>query len=338
MKFFSNHTLKLIILCSTLYGILVQSGFYGYNIDYYREYYKKNLYYDLIFDRFGAYLSTLTISNYSIGLFLTSFFLALASGLFLFKCFKFYLSKKNVLKKKYIFLFFLIIYIITLHIHPIIMSTSGAMRQGWSMVFLFFSMILILDKKFILSVIFITFSIFMHKSGVINFIYFICMFFSLLIVKKFKQKMSLMILFSTIFSLIFFYLFIYLKENSFLIGTGLVAVSQSTRVVYGDFRIFWLFINIIYIILFIIYGNKSKLHDTLKYPATFLFFASVGNIIVLSHGLNFQYERLNMMIGIIYLHVVALMFRKYYIYLIFVLSLIYLFFTINQGMYSIGLI
>lgn len=341
MKYYSINNYTILFL-SILFGILVQLGFYGFNIDYYAEYYKSNLYYHLIFDRLGALLATLTIYNFHIGLFLTSFTLAYSSGLIILKCFEYYFIKtKNNLTStniKYFFLIFYIIFITTLHTHPIIMSTSGAMRQGWSMCFLFFSLYTILDKKFILSFTFIFISIFMHKSGLINFIYFLAMFFSIFIVDKFRQKNTLLFFLSVAFTLTAFGLYIFIKDNSFYIGTGLVKLQDSTRVVYGDFRFLWFLVNFSYIILFFFYSYKSKLKNTLKYPAIFLLFASLGNIVVLYNGLNFQYERLNMMIGILYIHIISLMFRRHYLILIFMLTFIYLFMTIYQGMYSIGLV
>lgn len=342
MKHILIYNKLLILSLSVIFGILVQSGFYGFNIDYYAEYYKTNLYYHLIFDRLGALLATLTIFNFQIGLFLTSFFLALSSGLLILRIFEFYFIKiKNntALVNIYIlFLIFYIVYISTLHIHPIIMSTSGAMRQGWSMSFLFLAILATLDKKFLLSFNFIFISIFMHKSGLINFAYFLAMFFTVLIIDKCKKKNTLLFLFSILFTIVIASLYIFIRKNSFYIGTGLVTIQDSSRVVYGDFRFFWFLINFSYVFLFFIYSYKSKLNNTLKYPAIFLLFASLGNLVVLYNGLNFQYERLNMMIGIIYLHVISIMFRRQYIFLIFILTFMYLFLTIKQGMYTIGLV
>ena len=89
MKHILIYNKLLILLLSIIFGILIQSGFYGFNIDC-TEYYKPNLYYHLIFDRLGALLATLTIFNFQIGLFLTSFFLALSSGLLILRIFEFY--------------------------------------------------------------------------------------------------------------------------------------------------------------------------------------------------------------------------------------------------------
>ena len=81
-----------ILLLSIIFGILIQSGFYGFNIDYYAEYYKPNLYYHLIFDRLG--ITTLTIFNFQIGLFLTSF--SSFSGLLILKFSNFIFKIKTI--------------------------------------------------------------------------------------------------------------------------------------------------------------------------------------------------------------------------------------------------
>ncbi len=126
----------LIIFFSLIYSILHGEGFYGFNIDYYEEYSKKNLkiefQFDLIvFDSLGLSLSTLTLFDKNIGVHLLSFILAFSSGILL--------KKFLEIRKIYSNIYFFLIFLLMLHIHPIIMSTSGAMRQGWAMSFLFIS-------------------------------------------------------------------------------------------------------------------------------------------------------------------------------------------------------
>ena len=95
MKYIPKHSLKLLFIISIFFGIIVQVGFYGYNIDFYKEYYKPNLYYHVIFDRLGAYLATLTIYNIRFGVFLTTTFLSISCGFFILKCFEFYLKERK---------------------------------------------------------------------------------------------------------------------------------------------------------------------------------------------------------------------------------------------------
>ena len=160
----NNHLiLFLIFLISLAYGLIVGEGFYGYSNDFYAEYYKNNMRYPGIRE-FGSILSTLTILNKHIGVHLTSFILALSTG-FLLNSF-FFLKKNNSL------ILFFVCFLIILHVHPIIMSTSGAMRQGWAMSFIFLSFSFFIYKKFFLSFSFIFISIFLHKSGIFFFIFF----------------------------------------------------------------------------------------------------------------------------------------------------------------------
>ena len=161
MKYIPKHSLKLLFIISIFFGIIVQVGFYGYNIDFYKEYYKPNLYYHVIFDRLGAYLATLTIYNIRFGVILTTTFLSISCGFFILKCFEFYLKKEKKFDHQKILIVFLVIFITTLHTHPIIMSTSGAMRQGWAMILLFLSLSFLFNQKLFVSVFLIIFSLFM---------------------------------------------------------------------------------------------------------------------------------------------------------------------------------
>ena len=138
-----------IFIISIFFGYLCGAGHYGFNIDYYVTYSVKNIVfhgdgnYRSIFDFLGASLSTLAIFDHHIGVYLTSFVLALSSGLIIKK---FFIHKGS----NSIFIFF-VVYLLTLHSHPIIMSTSGAMRQGWAMSFIFFSFYMLLSRKKFLS-------------------------------------------------------------------------------------------------------------------------------------------------------------------------------------------
>ena len=87
---------KFIILISIFYGYLVGVGLYGFSNDYYFEYYQSNLIYPKFYDKLGSLLSTLTIFNTHIGVYITSFVLALSSG-FLLRSFFVELKKKAYL-------------------------------------------------------------------------------------------------------------------------------------------------------------------------------------------------------------------------------------------------
>jgi hypothetical protein len=161
---FSILSLKIILAISLCYGYIVGAGYYGFSNDFYAEYYKNNLIYPSFREIAGSLLSTLTIFNIHLGVELTSFFLALSVGLLIRSFF--------ISNNKYSINIFLFIFLITLHTHPLIMSTSGAMRQGWVMSIVYIALsfiissnkIIILNNKILLPSSFFFLVIFFHKS------------------------------------------------------------------------------------------------------------------------------------------------------------------------------
>jgi hypothetical protein len=316
MNLLGNHGLKTILLISLVYGGLVGYGIYGFSNDFYDEYSKSNLRYDS-WREYGISLATLTIYGKHIGVYLTSFFLAFSSGLIL----KSFFEAKSIKSIS----FFLFIFLITLHTHPIIMSTSGAMRQGWTMIFIFFSFVFLLKEKNFLSFIMILTAVFMHKSGLFFFvIYLLAMFSSYLIKKKIKQKKYILIIAS-------------------LIGVVLQIIYIQTidrsgqRIVSGDFRIGWLIINFSYI-LFYIFGDKFYLSSKINKFGLFFYFHSLFAFIMVINDFTYFYERINMVISIPYILTTLSCIKKDQYYFVLILTMcIYLFITIYQGMYTIGL-
>ena len=315
----NNYLLFYILAISLVYGILIGQGMYGFSNDYYEEYFKSNLIYPSIRDKLGALLSTLTIYDKHIGVELTSFFLAFSTGL-LIKAFFIFKNQKSI----FLFLF---IFLLTIHTHPIIMSTSGAMRQGWVMCFVFLSLTFILKEKKVLSFLFIVIAIFLHKSGLLFFIIYLVTVVGMMIEKKIKQKKMLLFLIGNIF-------FIICCLGFYFLGWSKI----NNRIVAGDFRYVWLFVNIFYIFF---YFNTFKFHSSSprKFISSFLYLHACAAPSFFVMGLNWQYERINMIIGIPIILIMGSFFNKKSSYLyIIILLCIYLFLTIYQGMYSIGLL
>jgi len=312
----------LIIFFSLIYSILHGEGFYGFNIDYYEEYSKKNLkiefQFDLIvFDSLGLSLSTLTLFDKNIGVHLLSFILAFSSGILL--------KKFLEIRKIYSNIYFFLIFLLMLHIHPIIMSTSSAMRQGWAMSFLFISFYAWLSELKKTSLLLICIAVFFHKSGPILFTVFIITFFFNLVLNKVINKKLIF----TLFGLFSFFLFHYIFK--------IIFEGKSTRVVYGDFRLLWFIINFFFILLFFYY-NKLFLSSKFRFIITYCFIISCAAPNLLLLNLNDQYERINMIMGVPYLLVFGLIFkREFYLSVIAILIIFYLYLTIQQGMYTIGL-
>ena len=309
-----------LILISLLYGVLLNNGFYGYNTDFYKEYHKENLFLQYpIFDRLGILIATLTVNKIHIGVGVTSFLLSFSTGLLLLTFFK--KDGKNSL------IYFFIIHLILIHSHPVIMSTSGAMRQGLMMSSLYFSLYFLAEKKYVYSFIFAFAMMFLHKGGLI----FLCLYFStLFLLVSLKQIKNFNILILTFSGILIFSLSsfgIYIKDLHTL----------NHRVIYGDFRFMWFTINFFYIFYFFFF-YKKKDNFFVNFIKIFLFLHAFLSPSLLFIGLNWQYERINMVIGIALILVISTIFNKLSSS-IFILTAtgLYLFLTIYQGMYSIGL-
>jgi hypothetical protein len=321
LKINSNFFISLtIIFISLIYSFFVGEGYYGFSNDYYSEYHKSNLIYLSYREKIGSLLSTLTIKDVHLGIHLTSFVLALSSGLLMQVFFE-------ITKKKSLILF-LIFYAMVLHIHPIIMSTSGAMRQGWAMSFIFLSIFFFLNKKFYFSILFVLLSIFCHKSGLLFLIIYLCSFIIQSLFNLIKNQNFFLILISL-------FLFSFLCVSFYFSSI----VKLNHRIIAGDFRYLWLIINLSYIIFYnlVIFLNVYQAPNVRFVGLFFYVHASLAPAFLLM-GLNWQYERINMIAGLPLLLICSCFFEKKSSYLFLLISLsFYLFITIYQGMYSIGL-
>ena len=170
-KFTKN--LLLILITTFTYSIIVGSGFYGYGNDYYAAYYKQNLNWGTWNNQLGYRIATFSIFGKNYGVYILSAISAFSSGILINTFFK--------IKKINSTTFFLVIYILTLHTWPIIMSTSNAMRQGITMSLMFLCFVNLLNQKYLKAFIFVTISIFTHTSGIIYFIIFLSIWISKLI-------------------------------------------------------------------------------------------------------------------------------------------------------------
>ena len=309
---FSLIALVLVWIISSVYGLLIGCGLYGFGNDYYALYFKSNVDWGNWSDQLGYRISTLTIAGYHLGPFLTSFILAFSTGLLIRFFFK--------IKKLDSAVIFFLIYFLAIHTWPIIMSTSNAMRQGICMSFVFFALIFI-DSKKILSFFFIIFSIFIHKSGLV----FLFIFFNTLIMIEIINKLEInqKILILT-YGLIIFCISLFLFKIH-------IDTNQEHRVIAGDYRFQFLLINFFFI-FFYTFRYDLLLQNSVN---LFLYLFSFIAPIVLLAGMNWQYERLNMMMLIPYIFVTGDFFKKSSIYLYWIiLFFVLIFMTINNGMYE----
>ena len=312
----------IISMIAIIYALLVGSGLYGFGIDYYGAY-SKGFQWNIdrinFFTFLGFWLSTLYVKEIYLGVYIVTFLLTLSTGLIL---------RENIkINKSYSLSLFLLLFITIIHTWPIIMSTSNAMRQGLAMSFVFLSLISSTRKDYFWLIIFSLIASLMHKTGalismIIIFATFLNEFLKSLSHRK-KVLWSLLIGITT-FVISYYVLAVFiLSEN-----------QQPTRVVSRDFRGVFVLISLIYVVFSFFF--KSILTNSFNLT---LFYFSFVSLAFLINGLNWQYERLGMMMLIPYILSFGGIFTSlsYKIYMILTLLLLFCL-TIYTGMYTEGLI
>ena len=166
----------------------------------------------------------------------------------------------------------------------------------------------------------------MHKSGILlgMIIVFATILNKLLTTFSDKNKVAINFLIG-ILSLLFTYYFL----NIFILSDN----HQPTRIIEGDYRGAFAFIAFIYVAFSFFY--RSILTNSFNLS---LYYYSFISLSFLMNGLNWQYERLGMMMIIPYILSFGSLFSKssYNTYLILTFLLL-LFLTIYAGMYTNGL-
>ena len=304
-----------IVIISFVFALLQGSGFYGFGIDFYAAYHKSNIVWGSLLDSLGWMVSTLTVYKTHIGVYVVSFVISMSVGLLLFKTTYWYFDRR--------YYWFYLLHLMTLHTWPIIMSTSNAMRQGLAMGFLFLALHSLLSKKYIFCFVWIGFLILTHKSGILFALLLIG--FNILNIKiqnwfKSPRMQRNLLIISSFLSAIFVFTLIPVIFNN----------HEPSRIISGDYRIPFLVINTAYIVIFFKYlFNKRDQIDV------FLLICSSILPIFLFHGFNWEYERLNMMILILYIIAFSRIFydrdKKLVLFSSTVLLLFMTFFT---GMYA----
>jgi len=314
-KIINPYYKNIIIFISLIFAYFVGEGFYGYGNDFYAVYSKSNLEWGGFSDYLGWRISTLQIIDKHLGVHLSTFIVTLSCGFLLQAFFQY--------KKKFSTFFFIFIYLILIHTWPIIMSTSNAMRQGLSMSFIFFSLAHLLKHQIIRAFILIFFSIFLHKSGIFYLFTFVSMIFAKSIIIYIKDNFSRVI--------IYFISGIVINITTILILATVLNLDETQRIIAGDYRFHFLILNLFFIFFY------TFRHDLINfnYVNLYLYFFSFLAPALFFSGLNWQYERLNMMMIIPYILVISLLFEKKnsYIFLSLV-SLFLLTLTIVNGMYA----
>jgi hypothetical protein len=271
-----------IFFISFVFALLMGGGFYGFGVDFHGTYYRPNLAWGNFQDQLGYILSTLTVYKTHFGVYLTSFLLSLSAGLLLFK------TTYRYFYGKYCWLFFFL-YLMLIHTWPIFMSTSNGMRQGLSMSFLFLALYFLLSKKYFWYLVSIGLVITTHRSGLL---------FALLLVgvniynnqiKKWFSSLgtqrNLLIIAGFLLAIIF-YILIPIVFN----------YHTTSRIISGDYRYPFLVISSVYIVLYVKYLYVK--YDQID---IFLLICSFVFPVFLFYGFNWEYERFNMTLLILYI-------------------------------------
>lgn len=309
-----NHS---IIVISIIYGFIVKFGYIGFGVDYFYAYHKSNVIGSSIFNSIGWYLSTLNLFNTQLGIFLVPFLISLSTGYLL----KYFFTIQNLNSR----FFFIIILIFSLFSWPLVISSNNAMRQGLMMSFIFFSIVLIADKKLYFGIFFILIATFTHRSGIaFLFVTSSIYFYKTLFEKFFINRGSNYLIFG------------------FLIFTISLIINLLDQTYYGryvsntaigiDFTYLNILINLLFIIYFTIYHKLLK-----NYLLLFLYFFSFSALAIFCAGLYWEYERYNMIMIAAYIYAFAICFEinSKYIYLITSLFILFIL-TILTGMYDFG--
>lgn len=316
-QFTNSHFSSTIALLAIaiIFGLLLGSVAYGFGNDWYAAYSKPNLNWGGVWERLGYSISTLSIEGVHIGVHLVSFILSLSTGLLIREHLKF--------KQSYSLIYFILIYIIAIHTWPIIMSTSNAMRQGLTMSFVFIGFVSMSRKSYYWMLLFFIIAMFMHKSG---------------------RLLVLIIAFSPIINnLLAGYSHSSKAMFNFLIGTflliaayfvvdfmGLNEKDEASKIIGLDFRVVFLLVAFLYVILSFLF--KSLIDD--PFSLSLYYFSFVAPSLVMN-GLNYEYERLGMMMLIPYMLCFGTLLNKssYKIYLFSSFTILFLL-TIITGMYA----
>ena len=178
-----------------------------------------------------------------------------------------------------------------------------------------------MKKKILPSCLFLILSIFMHKSG--PFVAFVFVFS--LIIFNLKNKINISI---NIF-------FIFMGLTIFIISLFLVDFfetgSRDSRIIFKDYRYHFIIIGISYLIL-AYYKNNFLMKNFMNVFVYFYIFATFPVVLL---KLNFEYERLMMMILIPIIFTIGTIFNKRSSYIFYILSFSsLLFLTIFNGMYD----
>lgn len=267
---FTSPKSAVYTILGVFFSLFVYLGGYGFGHDYYAAYKRINVSSTGILDWLGWKLATLGLGDQHIGVFVVTFLLTMGTAAsFLLRG-----SGTNIMS--------VAAYFFALHSWPIIMSTSNAMRQGVAMSFLYLGLYFMKSSRYILALVFFSLMTFSHKSGLIFLGMLMVLWFHRFFFHRFRFSSFFLIICSVVGS-VFLALILIL----------FVGVEEESRVIAGDIRAPAVLIMVGYLLLWIFKGDRN---DPIQ---RFLVVCCVTIPVVLILGLNWQFERLFMIISLL---------------------------------------
>lgn len=312
-KFSISRSLLIVFVSAIIFAVMKQLGVYGFGNDYHAAYNEQNLNFGSLFNRLGWIISTFSIFGNHYGVFFTTLILGISYGIFLRSIF--------IFQKLTNIYFFLFILIVGFHTWPIIMSTSNAMRQGLCMSMIFLYLTFYLEKKLFLSFFFIFLSIFMHKSGPFIALIFL---FSLIIkyfLERIKNYHNLYYVFFSVIIFLFCWVLVFYFEDG----------TRNSRIIHKDYRYHFVSLSFIYFTIFHYKNNLLKKN----FINIFLYFYIFATLAVFFEKLNYEYERLQMILLIPMIFAFGFIFNKRSLYIYYgIVFPFLLLLTVINGMYK----
>ena len=215
-------------------------------------------------------------------------------------------------------------YLIIIHTWPVFNSTSNAMRTGLAMSSMFLSLCALHKNKYFKSFFFIIMTTFLHfKTGPILILtYLVTIFIKLIFNNQFFKKYKILFVIICLLNSFLIFVLVSLTDNW---------LEYSHRIIGYDFSIPFFFINI-----FLIFFFTYKLNYILKnYLFIFIYFYLFIPLSLFFHGLPTQYERLHMMMLILYILSLGVLFKKRQTEFFWLISFsLLMLMTYLTGMYS----
>lgn len=303
------------------YSLAVWSGLYGFGIDFYGSYGKGNLWHWGSIDKIGFAIASLSVNGHHLGVFFVTFVVFIS----IFSILRSYFIKNIFLIKGNDMVLFLFLFVLILHTWPVIMANSNAMRQGLMMGFLYLSISNFEQGKRKTSFLQFMLMFVMHKSSVLFGFYLVSSLFSSYlghVLKKGFLIYSYYFLYG-VFSLLFFSLYVIPMYRG---------DAEASRIIGKDLNGIFIFINFIYLLYYFVFLPKVKKKSV---ESKLLLWNSMISPIFFFYGLNWQYERINMVLVILYIFSFSSFFsvdlRKLFLFIVFSL---FVFFTVWAGMFS----